>query len=197
MKVTEVATLIGGGPGELSIILGQGGNDVIQLVTRGLELHSSVEGIVGVNGEVVTWAIGIWIHLVKDGSTASALIAPPVVSFVSWVITFMRSSVPSILIGLHDVHLWAEVASNLIGIAVEVIGTRWPWIAVLIFAWHRDQIQSGVATACRLGNIHIPFDGSTENIWSIEHVLLDGSSISNGEVASATVLDRDCGARDL
>ena len=58
----------------------------------------------------------MWIRLPHVFS-ASTLVAVPVV-LVGWTIAFVSGHSPGVLVGLHDVHLLAEVATDLIGVAI-------------------------------------------------------------------------------
>lgn len=83
-------------------------------------------------------------------SAITTSVAVRVVTFFIWSVTLMWGSVPSVGIGLHDIPLWAPVASNHVGITVVVTTTAFDHISIPVFGWHGDQIESGIATASRL-----------------------------------------------
>ena len=58
----------------------------------------------------------MWIRL-PHVFCASTLVAVRIV-LVGWIITFVSGHYPGVLVGLHYVNLLAEVATDLIGVAI-------------------------------------------------------------------------------
>lgn len=86
----------------------------------GFEVELDVECLLGVDFEAISWSICLWVPLVELNHAAATSVAVAVVTLGAWCVTFVHGCVPGVLVGLHDVHLWAPVSSNLVGVTVVV-----------------------------------------------------------------------------
>ena len=110
----------------------------------------------------------------------------------------MWSSAPGVLVGFHDIHFWAIVAADLVGITVVVTTLGFLRGTVGTISWHQDKINGGVASASRLGEVHVVADGPTKKVWSVEHLwLISSISICVGDIASSGMLKFKSRAKSL
>ena len=98
-----------------------------------------------INGTVTLWTKCIWIEVPYSFTTATSV--TPVEMLASWLRTTMGCSRHCVHISLWYIELGAIVSSYLVGIAVVVSPLRWLWFWVVIVAWHRYQVKSGVTAA--------------------------------------------------
>ena len=101
----------------------------------------------------------------------------------------MWSCAPGVLVGFHDIHFWAIVAADLVGITVVVTTLGFLRGAAGTIPWHQDKINGGVASASRLREVHVVADGPTKKVWSVEHLwLVSTVSICVSDIASSGML---------
>lgn len=136
---------------------------------------------------IIAWTVDAVELLVSNLEAVASAVAVVVVALAAWSIAFVRRGVPRVLVRLHDVELWAPLAVDLVGVAVEVAALAAAWVASLVLAWHGDEVESGVAAASELREVNIIRDGATEKVDAIEVVFF--KRVARGEVASATVWD--------
>ena len=161
---TEVAVRVGHAL-RLSV-LGEGSGERGELACVLEELNLGVERQVCVDGVFAAGTVSAPFELVVDILLASAaLVAVVVVAFVAWIIAFVRSSGPGELVSLHDIHLGAPVAVDLIGVAVTIAVGIHPDVTVLVLAWHPNSVESSNAAALVVAKIDVPLDGSAKEVW--------------------------------
>ena len=89
--------------------------------------------------------------------------AVPVMAMFVRLVARMGSGLESVLVGLHKVQLWAEVAIDGHGITVEVpIGHV--KVSILVLAWHRGSVEGVEAATIEAGQVDIPLDRSTQEV---------------------------------
>ena len=147
-------------------VLSEGSGECGELAAALKEFDLGVEGQVCVDGVLAAGTVSAPFQLVVDVLLASAaLVAVVIVAFVAWVIAFVRSGGPGELVSLHDIHLGAPVAVDLIGVAVTIAIGIHPDVTVLVFAWHSNSVESSDAAALVVAQIEVPLDGSAKEVW--------------------------------
>lgn len=170
-KITRCAIVLVGLQHEGSTLLGESLNDVGHSSTILLELSLHVERLQGVDLVLVTRTVAIRVDT-PDVLAASTSVAVPVMTFVIWCVTGVWGHVPSVLVGLHDIHLWTPLTTTFVGVTVVVATIAWRRISVHVYTWHAHQVKSGVAAAVRLGEVHIVLNRSSKEIWCVEPISL-------------------------
>ena len=150
----------------LTTVLGHGGGESGELTgVISVEVDLGVEGKLGVDGVVVTGAVAGPFELVGDVLSALAtLIAVVVVTLVVGRVTLVRGGGPGPLVGLHEVELGAPVAVNLVGVTVTPAVGVHPEGAIVVLAWHADEVEGGDAATLVVAEIDVPLDGATEEV---------------------------------
>ena len=78
----------------------------------------------------------------------------------------MSCRLEGVLVCLHDVELWAECATNHVGITVvEAIGLV--WLPIPVKGWCLNEIERADTVAANLAHVHIVLNCSTEEPWLI------------------------------
>ena len=95
-----------------------------------------------------------------------------IIDSVGWGVTFVSSRVEGILIGLHEIELWAPVSSNLVCITIL------ERILIVLHAGHQHSVKGGDTATADFTQVNIVFDGATEHVWHevlrIVELLLSG-----------------------
>ena len=94
-------------------------------------------------------------------------VAAPVVTFVCGCVALVSGGLPGVLVGLHDVELWAESTANLVCVAVVVVLAPEHIVSVLVLAWHADLVESSDAAALLAAEIDIVGDRASEDVWPV------------------------------
>ena len=102
------------------------------------------------------WAVAVVPSEVFEVIAAS--IAAPVVTLVCWCVALVSRGLPRVHVCLHDVEFGAESAANLVCIAVVVVLAAKHIVAILIFAWHADLVESSDAATLLATEIDIVGD---------------------------------------
>ena len=116
----------------------------------------------------------------------SSGLATSVATVVVWTISRagVWGSSPRVLVGLHDIELWAPLSCDIVGItvivAVSVVG-----ISVRSNCWKSNSIKCGDTSASSRAEINIVLDRSIEEIWLEEAMWVKRWAL--GECSSGVV----------
>jgi hypothetical protein len=128
-----------------------------------IERNLDVERLISVNLVAFARTVAVPGELIIDVLIAVAVAVTAVIeAFAVGGIASVRSSREGVLIGLHEVELGAEVASDLVGVAVAPAVGSHPQVAILVNTGHGDEVEGGDAAALVFAQIHVPLDGATE-----------------------------------
>ena len=103
-----------------------------------------------------------------------------VVDSVGRGVTFVSGRVEGILIGLHEVELWAPVSSNFVCITVL------ERILVILHTGHQHSVKGSNTATADLSQVNIVFNGTTEHVWC--EVLRIVELLLSGQVHAIVVL---------
>ena len=108
-----------------------------------------MEFFLSVDSELVAGAVSGLVHL-PDFLVEAPTVARIVVTLnIRILIALMKSGLPSVLISLHYIYLWAWLASILAS-TVEAIVASIIKVAVSINTWHACEVYSSQASTGRL-----------------------------------------------
>lgn len=118
-------------------------------------------------------------------------LATSVAAVVVWTISWacVWGSSPGVLVGLHDIELWAPLSSDIVGIAV-VIAVSVVGISIRSNCWKGNSVKCGDASASGRAEINIVFNRSIEEIWLEEAIWVKGWALrecSSGVVRTVEV----------
>lgn len=82
-------------------------------------------------------------------------VAIVIVSGGGWGVARVWSSLVSILVGLHNVELWAVSSTNLVGITVPETIISGGVVTTGILGWHADSVEGSDASALHLREVNI------------------------------------------
>ena len=97
--------------------------------------------------------------LLEIGDSAATSIALVVMGSTAWA--GVRGSSPGVLVGLHDVHLWAELSGDVVGVAV-VVAISVVWLAISSDGWECHGVEGGDTATSHLAEVNVILDGSVE-----------------------------------
>lgn len=113
-------------------------------------------------------------------------LATSVATVVVWTISRagVWSSSPRVLVGLHDIELWAPFSCDVVGVtvvvAVSVVG-----ISIRSNCWKGDGIKCGDASTSSRTEINVILNRSIEEIWLEEAIWIKRWAL--GECSSGVV----------
>ena len=116
----------------------------------------------------------------------SSSLATSVAAIVVWTISRagVWSSSPGVLVGLHDIELWAPFSCDIVGVtvivAVSVVG-----VSVGANCWKGNSIKCGDTSASSRAEINIVLNRSVEEIWLEEAIWVKRWGL--GECSSGVV----------
>jgi len=88
----------------------------------------------------------------------------------------MCGGLVGVLVGLHDIELWAVCSTNTLGVTVvESISAI--CVSVDIDGWSSNEVEGSDTSACDLGKIDIVLDGSSDKVWLVESIWIIGWAI--------------------
>ena len=86
---------------------------------------------------------------------------------------------PSILIGLHDVHLWTVLSSDVVGITV-VVAVSVVWLAILTDGRERNRVEGSNAAAVGLTEVDVVLHRAIEELWLEEAIRVEAWALREG-----------------
>ena len=107
----------------------------------------------------------------------AASVAVPVVRTVA--IAGVRSGPPGELVCFHDVHLWAELSGDVVGITV-VVAVSVVWLAILTDGWERDCVEGSNAAAVGLAEVDVVLNRAIEELWLEEPIWIEAWALREG-----------------
>ena len=171
------------------VSLGESGHVLGELAILLNKVNLNMEPVVGVDLVLVTWSKSVPVHILGVVVALSTLVTPVVMSLVSWGIAGVWSGLERVLVGLHDVELWAEGAANLVGITVVVTSWTWDVASIPVLGWHSDEVEGGDTAALHLAEVHIEGDLASEEVWHEEVVWSQLVGLVDGHAIWATEVD--------
>ena len=115
--------------------------------------------------------------LLEIGDSAATSIARVVVGSAAWA--GVRGSSPGVLVGLHDVHLWAELSGDVVGVAV-VVAISVVWLAISSDGWECHGVEGGDTAASHLAEVNVILDGSVEELGLEEALWVERWGLREG-----------------
>ena len=100
--------------------------------------------------------------LLKISGGLATSVAAVVVWTVSWAGVW--SSSPGVLVGLHDIELWAPFSCDVVGVTV-VVAVGVVGISIRANCWEGNGIECGDASASSRTEINVILNRSIEEIW--------------------------------
>merc|ERR1711899_446765 len=79
-------------------------------------------------------------------------------------ITTLSFRLECMSVGLHDVKLWAQMASRIIQ-SVRIAELK--WVSPVIQSWHANDRDRGHAAATHITQVNIVFYGTSKKIWTV------------------------------
>ena len=104
----------------------------------------------------------------------SSGLATSVTAVVVWTISraSVWSSSPGVLVGLHDIELWAPLPCDVVSVTV-VVAISVMRISIRANCWESNSIECGDASASSRTEINIVLNGSVEEIWLEEAIWIE------------------------
>ena len=141
------------------VVLRESGREALEVVVFLIKGKSHMERLQGVNLVAVAGAVRRLVKVLNSVLVALATrITVRVVAEIVRGVAFVWRTGPGILVRLHDVKLGAPVAIDLVCVAVAPAISVHPKGAVRVLARHRDEVESGDATALVLTQINVVLD---------------------------------------
>ena len=96
----------------------------------------------------------------------------------------MWGSPPGVLVGLHDIELWAPLSCDVVGVTV-VVAVSVVRISIRANCWESNSIECGDASASSRTEINVILNRSIEEIWLEEAIWIKRWGL--GECSSGIV----------
>ena len=130
--------------------------------------------------DLLTWSENTLLLEISSGLTTS--VAAVVVRTVSWAGVWGSS--PGVLVGLHDIELWAPLSCDVVGVTV-VVAVSVVRISIRSNCWKGNGIECGDASASSRTEINVILNRSIEEIWLEEAIWIKRWGL--GECSSGIV----------
>lgn len=140
-----------------------------------MELLGGINSVLGTWSVVVLSLVVPLLDRVLDAESTVLTVAV-VVTIAPGTGAGVGSSLVGVLVGLHDIELWAVSSTNTLGIAV-VESVSGFWVSIDIDGWGSDEVESSDTSAGDLGKIDVVLNGSTEEVWLVESIWIVGWAI--------------------
>ena len=115
--------------------------------------------------------------LLEIGDSVATPVAAVVVGSTAWA--SVRGSPPGVLVSLHDIHLWAPLSGDVVGIAV-VVAISVVWLAISSDSWECHGVEGSDTAASHLAEIDVVLDGSIKEFGLEEAIWVQGWGLREG-----------------
>ena len=95
---------------------------------------------------------------VNGSSTGKAFVTVKVVLFGIWLVTLVKSHVEGVLVGFHEVDIWAEGSSACHSVAVVGSIISWSKSSICVMSWHPNYVCCDITSTTSLAQIDIILD---------------------------------------